>query len=80
MSQVVAWVWIMEIGGFLGGWHGGYFFIFLLWLVLGAEGFQECCKMEFWFRWDFGGPWAMVAWWAWWCYGADWVVWLLREG
>ena len=35
--------------------------------------------MEFWFRWDFGGQWAMVAWWAWWCCGGDWVVWLLRE-
>ena len=22
----------------------------------------------------------MVAWWAWWCCGGDWVVWLLREG
>ena len=33
--------------------------------------------MEFWFRWDFGGQWAMV---AWWCCGGDWVVWFLREG
>ena len=23
--------------------------------------------------------WAMVAWWAWWWCGGDWVVWLLRE-
>ena len=36
MSQVVAWVWIMEIGGFLGGWHGGYFFYFFV--VVGARG------------------------------------------
>ena len=42
MGQVVAWVWIggdwwvwiVEIGGFLGGWHGGYVFFFIVVVVV----------------------------------------------
>ena len=68
----VSWVWI---GGdwWVSRWVAWWLFYLLiyLWLVLGVEGCQECCKMEFWFRWDFGGQWAMVAWWAWWCCGGD---------
>ena len=37
-----------------------FFFFFLIWVL---------------FRWDFGGQWAMVAWWASWRRGGgDWVV------
>ena len=47
-------------GSFFNGFGGyllGFFFFFFFYFFL---------NLDFLFRWDFGGQWVMVAWWAWW--------------
>ena len=58
IGMVEAWWWWLGCLFFFYNGFGGYllgFFSFFL-------------NLDFLFRWDFGGQWAMVAWWAWWCW------------
>ena len=52
-----------------------------LWFVLDQRGLGSAfwlawvIEWVFLFRWDFGGQWAVVAWWAWRrCGGGDWAM------
>ena len=74
----------MGSGGMVGMVrHGGgdwvVWFFLMVWWVFAKLFFFFFFNLDFWFRWDFGGQWVMVVWWAWWWCGRDWVVWLLRE-
>ena len=43
--------------------------------MVGNGGDWVVFAMGFWWVWDFGGQWTVMAWWAWWWRGGgDWVV------